>query len=199
VIAVQEQKAEALRILQQRGGDEVGQETLADDPSWKELHLKLLAEQSNAQGLRARIRALESQHADLRQQLTRLNARAGQVARLVERVELLRNKYASYAEKREQGRIDQALLDEQISSLSIAQPPTYVVKPVVPKKGITLLIAAVLAIAAAVSLGVILECLAGTPAPWRHFAPIQAQGPVQLKSPDDEIAEVSRLVEQAIH
>ncbi|QDT35895.1 GumC family protein [Stratiformator vulcanicus] len=197
VIAIRKQKAEALRIIGQRGGEEFGQETLADDPSWKELQVNLLAERSKAEGLRGRLASLGAQHDQLKLQLQTLNSQAGKVARLVERVELLRNKYGSYEEKLEQTRIDRALLKDRISSLSVAQPPTYVVKAVSPRKGLTLIIAAFLAAVGAFCLAVLREAFAGRPAPWRHF--VRGPQPIHFESPDDGITKVSELVEQAAH
>ena len=56
------------------------------------------------------------------------------IAQLERDKTLVSNKYFQYAENLEQARIDEALEDSRVSSISLAQEPTYTEKPASPSK-----------------------------------------------------------------
>ncbi|HUG89370.1 MAG TPA: GumC family protein [Planctomycetaceae bacterium] len=133
VKAVREQIAAAREILATPDAP-VEQTTLAINPARQQLELQLLNEQTQAVALGARVAALDGQQQAVARRLRDLNEREGRIARLEQRVELLQASHHSYAEKREQARIDQALADSRITNVNVVQSPTYVSRPVAPNK-----------------------------------------------------------------
>ena len=71
---------------------------------------------------------------------------------LERRVKLLDANYETYAKGLEQARIDDALKNGGLSNLSVVQTPSFVPKPAVPKKGLTLLLAFFAAIGGAIGV-----------------------------------------------
>jgi len=81
-----------------------------------------------------------------------LNSQEGEIDRLEQRVDLLQVSHRAYAEKREQSRIDKALADAHISNVNTVQPPTFIAKPVSPKKRLILAVGFILAVAGGIGL-----------------------------------------------
>jgi uncharacterized protein involved in exopolysaccharide biosynthesis len=75
-----------------------------------------------------------------RDQWKSLNRHDLEINNLQREVELCEADYRRYAETYEQTRIDEALQWEKISNISVLQPATYEVKPVQPRKAITLVL-----------------------------------------------------------
>jgi uncharacterized protein involved in exopolysaccharide biosynthesis len=151
VKSVQEQIAAARAILSAPEAA-VEQRTLAVHPARQQLELQLLNEQAQAVALKARVAALGAQQETIAGRLRDLNAREGHIDRLEHQVALLTASYQSYAEKREQARIDQALADSRITNVNVVQPPTLVSRPVKPNKRLVLALAMFVAVAGAIGL-----------------------------------------------
>ena len=151
VKSVREQIAAARAILVQPGAA-VEQQTLAVHPARQQLELQLLNEQAQAVSLRARVAALTTQQETIAGHLRNLNDREGRIDRLEHQVALLTASYQSYAEKREQARIDQALADSHITNVNVVQPPTLISRPVSPSKRLVVALGLFVAFAGAIGL-----------------------------------------------
>jgi len=158
VIAVQQQIAAAKAILAKREpGD--AQSTTASNPTAQQLQLRLLTEQARAKALQAKAAELKRQHAALLAQLKTLNDHEGRLTQLKQDVVRLQAAHKTYSEKFEQSRIDWALGEEQISNVNVVQPPSYVSKPVSPKKRIVLFLGLIVAAIGAVGFACLSEFL----------------------------------------
>lgn len=133
VIAVRQQIAEAKKIVQ-REAPHAAQSTTAVPPARQQLQIRLYTEQARERSLRSQAETLDREYQQLLAELRELNAHEGQIARLEEKVQLLEQSHKAYAEKLEQARIDWVLARERISNINVVQPPSYVPKPVAPKK-----------------------------------------------------------------
>ncbi len=107
--------------------------------------------------LRAEASSLEDQLAGVRNELQAFNSDEPRVAELQRDVDLQLASYQEYSQSLEQTRIDQALKDQQISNISIAQPATLEVKPVRPVVMINLLLGLLIGLAGAVGVPLILD------------------------------------------
>ena len=201
VVAIGRQVGAARAILKD-GVTTGSQATNADNPAHKQLHLNQLEKQSQAVGLSAKLATLKNQYAETLLQLRELNAQEVSIVELQQRVDLYRDKFTAYSEKHEQSRIDQALETERFSNVKVVQPPTFVAKPVSPKKALTLIAGFLFASFGAIALAFLSETLGAL----RRSA---ANVPVaQSSTPDSNnaqhapenvahaIAETERLVEQ---
>ncbi len=94
-------------------------------------------------GLRARRDKLVAQQEDILRQIKDLNAFELEVNQLERDVAVASRKYVIYAESLEESRIDLAMQQGAISSVSVVQPATLQEKPVSPSKPITLLLGCV--------------------------------------------------------
>jgi uncharacterized protein involved in exopolysaccharide biosynthesis len=133
VIAVRGQIAQAERILEVDRRPS-SQSTSAANPAHQQVQLQLLAEQSRADSLKAKVQALYAQRGRLQDRLRLLNDHEGRVSQLNERVAQLESSYRACSERLEQARLDQALGNQRISNVNIVQPATFISKPVQPKK-----------------------------------------------------------------
>ena len=141
VLAIRQQVREAQRIL------------ASETPKHEQAATALMtAEKSNAAGLLGRAASLTDQHRELTLQLQQLNGQEPEIVELERRVRLLDANYVTYVKSLEQSRIDDALKNEGISNLSVIQAPSFVPKPAVPKKGLTLILAFIAAVGGAVGL-----------------------------------------------
>ncbi len=93
----------------------------------------------------AEAKSLETQMADIGSRLTEMNDTQERVNELVRKTELIEASYRQYVQNREQARIDEALENDRISNVNVVQPPTFVAKPVSPKKGLALACGLILA------------------------------------------------------
>jgi polysaccharide biosynthesis protein PslE len=110
------------------------QSTTSVNSVHNQIHLSLLAEDSNAESLDAQTLALKDQLSQLRERVQSLNENEPQIAHLEQEVELCKANYKTYCEKSEQSRIDNALQNERITNVNVIQPASLVLKPVSPRK-----------------------------------------------------------------
>ena len=123
----------------------------------QQLHLRLLTEQARAGSLKAKSKTLADQHTTLLADLRTLNRHEGRVTRLKNDVARLQTAFKTYSEKYEQARIDWALGEQRISNVNVVQPPTFVTKPVAPKKRLIALLGAIVAGIAGIAFAYLLE------------------------------------------
>ncbi|TWT90245.1 tyrosine kinase [Pseudobythopirellula maris] len=146
VVAISQQVEQAESVVQ--GQETVREETVDDiNPVHRQLTLSRRELTSKAAGLDAQLTMLAQQKQSLLESIKKLNQDDVRIDRLQRDESLLRTKFFRYADNLEQARIDQALEEQEISSVSIAQPPTLNEKPVSPSKALVGLASIVLAIA----------------------------------------------------
>lgn len=156
VIAVNEQIAAAKTIVEGNGrGNE--QATTATNPTTQALQVRRLTEQARAKSLKSKSAELTAQHAALLTQLKTLNDNEGRLTQLRQEVDRLQSAHRVYSEKYEQARIDWALGEQHISNVNVVQPPTYVTKPVSPKKRIVVFLGLIVAAIGAVGFAWLTE------------------------------------------
>jgi len=116
------------------------QETLTINPIHQQLSLELAQEEAAVRALQSYRDQLNQQNNEVITELKQLNTNQVQLALLEEKISLLRDNYHNYAVKLEESRVDQALAQEKISNVNVAQAATFVEKPASPKKGLILLL-----------------------------------------------------------
>jgi uncharacterized protein involved in exopolysaccharide biosynthesis len=156
VKALRRQVKEVQAILAEQDAGRV-QATSKTNPTFKELEVTLLTQQSLAASLRAESEALTQQYAEVTSKIRKLNDSEFHITELVRRTELLDSSYRNYVNNREQARIDQALESNQISNVNVLQPATFTAKPTSPRVGLTLALGFILAGLAAVMAAVVAE------------------------------------------
>jgi len=142
--AVRQQVKELQGILANQPADRV-QETEALNPARQSLELALLTERSQADALAGRERSLLTVQEQLRVELTALNAQAGTIDELEQRVALAEASHKDFAQKVEQARINRSLDKQRISSLSLVQPASFNAKGSGPRRALVLALGLVLA------------------------------------------------------
>ena len=144
VVAISAQLEEAEKVVDDQS---TSREETTDDinPNHRQLSLELQQQTSVVAGYEARLETLREQKKLVHQDLKQINRDEVILDELKREVSLARTKFFKYAENREQARIDQALQDQKISSVSIPQPATKSNKPVSPSKVLVGLGALVLA------------------------------------------------------
>ncbi len=125
------------------------------NPLHKKLTLDFSETTAELAGLRARRDKLIAQQADILRQIKDLNEFELEVNQLERDVAVASRKYVVYAESLEESRIDLAMQQGAISSVSVVQPATLQEKPVSPSKPITILLGGVVSMlgALAIALG----------------------------------------------
>ncbi|MFQ5730474.1 MAG: GumC family protein [Planctomycetaceae bacterium] len=156
VITLRQQIAAAERIVA-RQSSRNAQSTTASNPTMQQLHVRLLTERARAESLASKARTLADQHAALLVELRTLNQHEGRLTRLQQDVARWQSAFKAYSEKYEQARIDWAMGEERISNVNVVQPPTYVTKPVAPKKRLIVFLGAVVAGIGAIGFACFLE------------------------------------------
>lgn len=176
VVAIREQIAAASSILAEPNAGSA-QATTASNPAYEQTQLSLLKEKAMAQSLQAKLDKLAEQESELTEQLATLNTNEALITQKQKQVDRLQKSYEAYSERSELARIDQALEEEHISNVNIAQPPTFVSKPVGPKRRVIGL------------LGLIVACLTALIAAlgteyWNWFKPQLADQRQRSMSPE---------------
>ena len=96
--------------------------------------------------------ALAKQHNELLASLETFNRQVIELTQLEHAEQIARDKYLQYSNSLEQARIDKALEDGKISSVSVAQKATLAEKPVSPSKVLVLLGGAFMAFSSVIGL-----------------------------------------------
>ena len=110
-------------------------------------------------GLLAQKATLENQLQELLDKAAKLNQSEVLIGQLQTTVELHADSYSQYLEFYEQSRIDEALHSSRFTNVRLIQEPSFVPKPVSPKKSIIAALGLVSATTGAVLIAVLLELL----------------------------------------
>ena len=133
--------------------------TTAQGKVFEQARLAIASEEPMLAALRVEATSLTSQLAAARSELEAFNRDELRVAELQRSVDQQLVAYQEYSRSLEQTRIDQALEDQRISNISIAQPATLEIKPVRPQVKVNLLIGLLVGLAGAVGLPLGLDYL----------------------------------------
>jgi len=99
------------------------------------------------------------ERAELLEELKSVNDQELQIARLQREVDLLDKKYRMHNQKLEEARLNEAMARGDISNVKIAQPATFVQKPVSPNKAIFLGLGLLTAVVGSVGLAFAMESM----------------------------------------
>ncbi len=160
---VREKLADTRRIFEQQQAHRT-HTTEGPNRAYEQVRGALLARESEVAALEERRRVTEPQLVAVRRRLEDLNHAELQLAGLERERDLQQADYLKYARSLEQVRIDQALAEEHISNLSLAQPPRVDRAPVGPNRPLLLILAGIAAVTAAVGYALAAEGLLGSDA-----------------------------------
>jgi polysaccharide biosynthesis protein PslE len=135
------------------------QTTSGPNTVYEQSHVALVKQEPLLSSLRAKSDALQSQLAQVRDQIKALNADELKIAQLTRDVKWHETNYQAYAQHLEQNRIDQALEAGRISSINIIQPATFEPKPVGPKVLVILGLGLVIGLIGAIGLPLVADGL----------------------------------------
>ena len=148
------QQVEDLRAILAQQPHEFLHVTESLNPARQALELSLLTERSQSVSLEARQRSLTNSQQQMRNDLQQLNTQVADIEQLQQQVTLAEANHKEYSQKLEQARISRSLDDEQISSLSLVQPASYIATATGPRRSLVLALG--LAVAIGSGLGVAL-------------------------------------------
>ncbi|MBN2315343.1 MAG: polysaccharide biosynthesis tyrosine autokinase [Sedimentisphaerales bacterium] len=158
---IRRQVAEAQAVLEKE--KRVGTETTTGfNTARQQTELSLLTERASISALEMRITCLKQKLAQAQTQLQNLNDKAAKMKSLNREIEIQEGNYLKYAKNLEQARIDQALMADRISNITIVQPATLPIKPVGPRKGLQFFFGLFLGVSGAVALAFVWEYLGRT-------------------------------------
>ena len=126
--------------------------TTGINTAYEHLNLELNKETATLSSLEAKAAVLKTQQDAARRDLTELNNTEGKMVGLQREMSLLETKYKKYSENVEQARIDQALLTNKISNISIVQTPTVLPEPVRPRKALNIALGILVGILGGIAL-----------------------------------------------
>ena len=133
VAAKRDQVAQAKRMIKDE--DPSREETVDSlNENHRSLSLDLAKAESQLAGLQAQLSELDEQQAAGLRDLKQLNDFEVELEELQRNVQLASTNFFQYAEALEQSRMDQALDNEQITNVNVAQQATLAEKPVSPSK-----------------------------------------------------------------
>jgi uncharacterized protein involved in exopolysaccharide biosynthesis len=114
------------------------QVTMGINTAYQELNLDLIKENANLSSLEAKTKVVKTQLDSARAELTALSNTEVKMVNLQRELSLLDAKYRKYTENLEQSRIDQALLNNKMTNISVIQEASASQKPVKPLKSLYL-------------------------------------------------------------
>ncbi len=133
LIAMERQVEESRKVLAKE--KDRREETVDDiNPIHRDLMTELKHLETSVSGLRATRDKLETQRQDILEMVDRFNRNEIEVDRLEQSESIARKKYTEYNDNLEESRMNEALEDKKISSVSVTQEPTLARKPVSPSK-----------------------------------------------------------------
>ena len=151
---------------------------------WQELRAQLARDQISRNGDMARRTALTQQLEDSQKSLAQLQAATVQYDAIARRVQELEANYKTYAQKRDESQMADAMDQQKLLNVSIAEPPTLSLIPVRPKPLLNLTLGMFTAFflgACAVFFAEMMRDTAFTPKELEAFTqlPVLASIPVQ--------------------
>lgn len=152
---IRDQKDRAKAILDEM--PLVTEETEGPSHRYEQVHLALLQGEPALAAFHAKIQRLQQQRDELAEELRKFNEQDLQINRLEREVELQGNAYRQYVANLEQARIDQALEDARISSITIVQPASFEMKPIRPRKLVNLAVGLMLGVFGGIGLAFLAE------------------------------------------
>jgi uncharacterized protein involved in exopolysaccharide biosynthesis len=117
---------------------EQNQVTTGLNVNYQKLELDLLTQKENLSSLEARGSAVRAQLRSAAQEMDNLNDAQVRFERLSRAQAIQRANFSKYSDSLEQARINEALDVERISNISIVEPATYSLKPILPKRALDL-------------------------------------------------------------
>src|SRR5262249_41730594 len=124
---------------------------------YDQAELALLKCEPQFDALRAKAAALRSQLEQVCEQIKKLNGDEVQIVEQSRDVKQYEDHYQAYSQHLEQARIDEALEDGRISSISIIQPATFEPKANSPKSALILGIGMLLGLVGALACPLLVE------------------------------------------
>jgi uncharacterized protein involved in exopolysaccharide biosynthesis len=106
--------------------------------AYQDINLELIKEGASLSSLEAKASVIKSQLGGARSEIAELNHTEVMMVGLQRELSLLDSKYRKYSENLEQARIDQALLTNKISNISVVQDPTTSPEAVRPRKALNI-------------------------------------------------------------
>jgi uncharacterized protein involved in exopolysaccharide biosynthesis len=155
---VQRQIEEAKTLLDKEEPTRT-QVTTGINAAYQDLNLELIKESANLSSLEAKAKVIKSQLGGARSEIAELNQTEVQMVGLQRELSLLESKYRKYSENMEQARIDEAMLKNKISNISIVQAPATSPEAVRPKKGMNIAVGFFLGIFGGIGLAFFSEYL----------------------------------------
>jgi len=128
-------EAKALLAQEERTRTQV---TKGLNEAHKQTQMALLAEKATVSSLQSKLKELQAQLRNARNDRTAINNNETQLGKVQRDMAVQEVTYRKYYEKLEQARMDHALEVGKISNISVVQPPTYPAKPISPIKSIVL-------------------------------------------------------------
>lgn len=132
VAQLRKQIAEGTAILESQNPSRV-EVTRAPNRAYEEIQLSLFRQEALLAADKAKADTLRGQLVTLRTALTSFNAKDLLANRLQREIELCTSNYRTQATNLEQARIDEAMQNDQIACITIAQPATLEFKPSHPR------------------------------------------------------------------
>ena len=129
------------------------------NPIYQELKTEQTRQQTTMAGLTASKNKLMDQHAELQKAMENFNSVEINIDRLEQAEQIARNTFTEYNSSLEESRMNKALEEGQISSISVVQAPTLARKPISPSKLLILLAGALIALASLIASIVLSEKL----------------------------------------
>lgn len=118
----------------------------------KVIQAVLARDTANRAGLQAQRDRLTMQLSSLNERLRELNGHEVKIQALNNELSRLETQYLAYVERREDARIDDALMSDRITNVSILQPASFSPRPIRPQPRTVLMLAAVVAALAAAGI-----------------------------------------------
>jgi uncharacterized protein involved in exopolysaccharide biosynthesis len=108
------------------GTEEVDpQKTMAVSTTHQEVKLRHYIAKADEAGATARVEELRKQHEDVLTQIREINRKELEIETLSRDIAVLNDKYRKYSESLEQARIDEALQQDNMSSVNVVQLPSF--------------------------------------------------------------------------
>lgn len=103
------------------------------NPVWQQVTGSIVQNQSERQALKGRRAQLAQQVEQLQQELSRVEGTTVAFTTLRQKVTELENNYQLYAQKRDEAQMADAMDEERLLNVAVAQEPTFSITPFSPK------------------------------------------------------------------
>jgi uncharacterized protein involved in exopolysaccharide biosynthesis len=156
---VREEKRVVEQFLARNQNDRATRTRTGKNPVYEQLQLEIVRTSAEQNALEAKQAVIEQQTAQIDQELRALDLRDKELQQIEREIKNARLNFETYQSRAEEARISEQMDQQKMVNISVIETAQTPTRPVLPRKSLNLMLAAVFGVAAGIGLAFLVEYL----------------------------------------